>query len=85
MEHNKSHKLLSFAMIVLAVVVLVLSLVYLFTEWMIPGLLPICQALLMIPMFMLWKDREPKWISILFVVAGVLNVIAAIMQIFLDH
>jgi len=77
------NRLLLFLVLTLAAVVMVLSLVYIFTDWMIPGLLPFCQAVLMIPMYKLWKDKKPRWIGIMFVVAAVLNVIAGIMQIVL--
>lgn len=65
----------------LALLVMLLSFVYLVSGWMVPGLLPFCQAALVVPMYKLWKGKEPKWIGLLFIVAAVLNVIAGIMQI----
>ena len=68
--------------LLLAAMVMILSVVYLFTEWMIPGLLPFCQAALMIPMILIWRrTQQNRWISVLFMVAAVLNVIAGILQI----
>ena len=72
-------------MVVLALVVLVSTVVYLITDKMIPGLMPLSQAVLMIPMYLLWKNREPKWIRCLFVLAGFLNLLAGIMQIIKAH
>lgn len=74
-------RLLSVVMILLALVVLVSTIVYLFTGNYIPGLMPLSQAALMVPMYSLWRNREPRWISFLFLIAGVLNVLAGIMQI----
>ena len=82
---SKKEKILSISMVVLALVVLVSTVVYLITDKMIPGLMPFSQAALMVPMYTLWKNREPKWIGILFLVAGVLNLIAGVMQIVVPH
>lgn len=68
----------------LAFLVILLSFVYLVSGWMVPGLLPFCQAVLAIPMYKFWKSKEPKWIGILFFIAAVLNVIAGIMQILMQ-
>ena len=67
----------------LAVIVMILSFVYMFTDWMIPGLLPFSQALLMIPIVLTWNRTQQKsrWIPALFAVAALLNVIAGIMQL----
>lgn len=80
---SRKDRLLSAVMLLLLTVVLVSTIVYLITGNMIPGLMPLSQAGLMIPMYSLWKNREPKWISILFIVACVLNIIAGIAQILL--
>lgn len=82
---TKKERLLSAVMLLLLTVVLVSTIVYLVTGNMIPGLMPLSQAWLMIPMYSLWKNRELKWISILFIVAFVLNVIAGIAQIVVPH
>ena len=84
MKRNKE-RLLAAAMILLSIVVLVSSVVYLFTGNMIPGLMPLSQAALMVPMYILWKNREPTWISILFIVACALNIMAGIAQIAFPH
>lgn len=79
---NKKDCLLTVIIVLLAAVVVVSTLVYLFTDKMIPGLQPFAQAALMVPMILLWKrTQNNQWISLLFVVAAVLNVIAGIMQI----
>lgn len=83
--NNKKERLLSASMILLSLVVLVSSIVYLITGKMIPGLMPLSQAALMVPMYLLWKNREPKWIGILFIVACALNIIAGIAQIVIPH
>lgn len=83
--NNKKERLLSASMILLSIVVLVSSIVYLITGKMIPGLMPLSQAALMVPMYLLWKNREPKWISILFIAACVLNIFAGIAQIVIPH
>ena len=82
---SKKERLISAAMILLAIVVLVSTVVYLITSKMIPGLMPLSQAALMVPMYLLWKNREPKWISILFIAACVLNIFAGIAQIVIPH
>ena len=82
---SKREKILSISMVVLALVVLVSTVVYLITDKMIPGLMPLSQAALMVPMYSLWKNREPKWISYLFILAGILNLIAGVMQIIVPH
>ena len=81
----KKEQLLSVFMLILAGVVLVSSIVYLITGKLIPGLIPLSQAALMVPMYSLWKNREPKWIGVLFLVAGILNLIAGVLQIVLPH
>ena len=83
--NNKKERLLSASMILLSIVVLVSSIVYLITGKMIPGLMPLSQAALMVPMYLLWKNREPKWIRILFIAACVLNIFAGIAQIVIPH
>ena len=82
---SKKERLISAAMILLAIVVLVSTVVYLITSKMIPGLMPLSQAALMVPMYLLWKNREPKWIRILFIAACVLNIIAGTAQIVVPH
>ena len=83
--NSRKEKIFAIVMIALAVVVLVSTTVYLITDKMIPGLMPLSQAALMIPMFLLWKNREPRWISYLFILAGILNLIAGVMQIVVPH
>ena len=83
--NSRKDRLLSAVMLPLLTVVLVSSVVYLVTGNMVPGLMPLSQAGLMIPMYILWKNREPKWISILYIVACVLNIIAGIAQILLPN
>ena len=79
---NKKDILLTVIMLLLAAVVIVSTLVYLLTDKMIPGLQPFAQAALMVPMILVWKrTQNNQWISFLFVIAAVLNVIAGIMQI----
>lgn len=82
---SKKEKILSISMVVLALVVLVSTAVYLITDQMIPGLMPMSQAALMVPMYILWRNREPKCISYLFILAGILNLIAGVMQIAVPH
>ena len=82
---SKKEKILSISMVVLALVVMVSTVAYLITDKMIPGLMPFSQAALMVPTYILWKNREPKWIGILFLVACVLNLIAGVMQIVVPH
>ena len=83
--NSRKEKILAIVMTALAVVVLVSTVAYLITDKMIPGLMPLSQAALMIPMFLLWRNREPKWISYLFILAGILNLIAVVMQIAVPH
>lgn len=83
--NSKKEKILAIVMTALAVVVLVSTVAYLITDKMIPGLMPLSQAALMVPMFLLWRNREPKWISYLFILAGILNLIAVVMQIAVPH
>lgn len=83
--NSRKEKILAIVMTALAVVVLVSTVAYLITDKMIPGLMPFSQAALMIPMFLLWRNREPKWISYLFILAGILNLIAGVMQIAAPH
>ena len=83
--NSRKEKIIAIVMTVLAVVVLVSTVAYLITDKMIPGLMPLSQAALMIPMFLLWRNREPKWISYLFILAGILNLIAGVMQIAVPH
>ena len=82
---SRKEKILSVVIIILALVVLISTVVYLITDKAIPGLMPLSQAALMIPMFLLWRNREPKWISYLFILAGILNLIAGVMQIAVPH
>lgn len=83
--NSRKEKILAIVMTVLAVVALVSTVAYLITDKMIPGLMPLSQAALMVPMFLLWRNREPKWISYLFILAGTLNLIAGVMQIAVPH
>lgn len=83
--NSRKEKILAIVMTALAVVVLVSTVAYLITDKMIPGLMPLSQAALMVPMFLLWRNREPKWISYLFILAGILNLISAVMQIAVPH
>lgn len=83
--NSRKEKILAIVMTALAVVVLVSTVAYLITDKMIPGLMPLSQAALMIPMFLLWRNREPKWIRYLFILAGILNLIAGVMQIAVLH
>lgn len=83
--NSRKEKILAIIMTALAVVVLVSTVAYLITDKMIPGLMPLSQAALMVPMFLLWRKREPKWISYLFILAGILNLIAGVMQIAVPH
>lgn len=83
--NSRKEKIIAIVMTVLAVVVLVSTVAYLITDKMIPGLMPLSQAALMVPMFLLWRKREPKWISYLFILAGILNLIAGVMQIAVPH
>lgn len=83
--NSRKEKIIAIVMTVLAVVVLVSTVAYLITDKMIPGLMPLSQAALMVPMFLLWRKREPKWISYLFILAGILNLIAVVMQIAVPH
>lgn len=83
--NSRKEKILAIVMTALAVVVLVSTVAYLITDKMIPGLMPLSQAALMVPMFLLWRNREPKWISYLFILAGILNLIAVVMQIAVPH
>ena len=83
--NSRKEKIIAIVMTVLAVVVLVSTVAYLITDKMIPGLMPLSQAALMVPMFLLWRNREPKWISYLFILAGILNLIAVVMQIAVPH
>ena len=77
------NKIMLFLFLALASAVMILNFVYLFSGWMIPGLLPFCQAVLMVPMALTWSRTQTKhkWIPALFALAAVLNVIAGIMQI----
>ena len=83
--NSRKEKILAIVMTALAVVVLVSTVAYLITDKMIPGLMLLSQAALMVPMFLLWRNREPKWISYLFILAGILNFIAGVMQIAVPH
>ena len=83
--NSRKEKILAIVMTALAVVVLVSTVAYLITDKMIPGLMLLSQAALMVPMFLLWRKREPKWISYLFILAGILNLISAVMQIAVPH
>ena len=83
--NSRKEKILAIVMTALAVVVLVSTVAYLITDKMIPGLMLLSQAALMVPMFLLWRKREPKLISYLFILAGILNLIAGVMQIAVPH
>lgn len=75
----KRDKLLAVLVILLGVVLIAATLLFLLTDRMIPGLIPICSAVMMM---LLWRGQENgKLYSILFLTAGVLNLIAAILQI----
>lgn len=78
----KRDKLLAVLVILLGTVLIAATLLYLLTDQMILGLIPICSAVLMVPMMQLWRGKENGMLySILFLIAGVLNLIAAVMQI----
>lgn len=78
----KRDKLWAVLVILLGVVLIAATLLFLLTDRMIPGLIPICSAVLMVPMMQLWRGQENGTLySILFLAAGVLNLIAAILQI----
>lgn len=78
----KRDKLLAVLVILLGVVLIAATLLFLLTDRMIPGLIPICSAVLMVPMMLLWRGQKNGTLySILFLAAGVLNLIAAILQI----
>ena len=83
--NSRKEKIIAIVMTVLAVVVLVSTVAYLITDKMIPGLMPLSQAALMVPMFLLWSKRAPKWLSYQFILAGILNLIAGVMQIAVPH
>jgi hypothetical protein len=63
----------------LALTVSTASIVYLFTELMIPGLIPLASAGMLVPIWQ--QQRKHKVVSILLIVSFVLNIIAGIMQI----
>lgn len=65
--------------IVLGLAVSIASVIYIFTEAMIPGLIPLGTALLMVPLWL--QQREHKAVAILLTVAFVLNMLAGIIQI----
>lgn len=74
--------LLTVLMIALAVIVIVASVIYLGTDKMIPGLIPMGSAGIMVLMILQWRrDENGKLYAILFAIAGILNLISAVMQI----
>jgi len=80
---NKKDKFITVVIITLSIILILASSIYLITEKMIPGLIPLLTAVLMIPMIALWGNRpdKGKLYAILFATAAVLNMIAGIMQI----
>ncbi|MFZ2537490.1 MAG: hypothetical protein WAX04_01135 [Oscillospiraceae bacterium] len=81
-------KALNVVGIVAAIVAMVSSMIYLFTQKMIPGLSPLALAVLM--GILLWNYKKKnktqtiknyKIVSILFLVACVLNFVSGIIQI----
>ncbi|MBQ8835219.1 MAG: hypothetical protein IJ001_09920 [Oscillospiraceae bacterium] len=78
----KKDKLLAVIVILLGVIVMAASIVYIVTDRMIPGLIPLCSAVLMVPMILLWRKNENgKLYAFLFMTASILNLIAAVLQI----
>lgn len=69
----------SLIVIILAMTVLAATIIYLFTNKMIPGLIPLCTAVMMVPMW--HQQKQNKTVAVLCLVAAVLNVIAGVMQI----
>ena len=78
----KKEKILGVCTIVSSVIVIALSVIYLLTEKMIPGLNPLCLAVLIV--LMIFKDKttgKNKYIKLLFFIAAGLNIIAGIIQL----
>ena len=69
----------SLIVIILAMTVLAATIIYLFTDKMIPGLIPLCTAVMMVPMW--HQQKQNKTVAVLCLTAAVLNVIAGVMQI----
>ena len=69
----------SLIVIILAMTVLAATIIYLFTDKMIPGLIPLCTAVMMVPMW--HQQKQNKTVTVLCLTAAVLNVIAGVMQI----
>lgn len=80
---NKKDIVLSILVVVLAVIIIAASIIYLISDQMIPGFIPLLQSLLMILMIVNWRKRRDNGIlyASIFAIAAVLNLIAAIMQI----
>ena len=83
MPMDKKVTPLAIATMVTAVLVVVLTCLDLFANWSIPGLTPGLCAVMTTLMYIHYHptDKAKFGISLIFLVAAVLNVIAAIMQI----
>lgn len=80
---SKKDLVLTVVVIFLALAVTAASIVYLVTEKMVPGLIPLLSAVLMVPMILVTRKQPTggKLTMILFIAAAILNLIAGIMQI----
>ncbi|WP_249029067.1 hypothetical protein [Tannockella kyphosi] len=78
----KKDKILDISTIVFSVIVIALSVIYVITGNMIPGLNPLCLSVLII--FMFFNDKitgKNIYMKSLFLIAASLNVIAGIIQL----
>lgn len=78
----KRDKALSWIIIGVSILIMGVSLLYLITGFMVPGLIPLGSAILMVPLLLFYRKRENgKMYAVLFLSAAVLNLIAGVMQL----
>lgn len=81
---SKKDKILTKVITVLSITVVLVAAAYLVLDFSIPGLLPLSTALLMASFVVLFNQKnkeENKVISIICLVAAIINVISGILEI----
>lgn len=74
---------LSILIVILGVIVTAACVIYLATDQMIPGLIPLCAAAMMVPMMLCYDYSKHKLTCWLLFAAMLLNLAAGILQIIL--
>lgn len=79
---NPNDIFLKCLVILLSIIVLAASIIYLMTDKIVPGFIPLCSSALIIPMVVIFRKQENgRMYSIIFLAGSILNLIAGIMQI----